>query len=117
MDRVKLFFKCAVGKILKPCVGLSAGKPDRVCVEFQRNGQPSFCHPKVCRFGVRLMVARLSFRLVYNVLGLGEEADLEALNFQASIKVDSRKNVRLITDPVFLPNACYMRFFFPAFIL
>ncbi len=69
------------------------------------------------RFGVRLMVARLSFRLVYNVLGLGEEADFEALNFQASIKVDARKNARLITDPAFLPNACYMRFFFPAFIV
>jgi len=67
------------------------------------------------RFGVRLMVAWLSFRLAYNVLGLGEVADFEALNFQASIKVDSRKNVRLITDPAFFAKRLLYAVFLSSF--
>jgi len=52
-----------------------------------------------------------------NVLALGEEADFEALNCQPSTKVDTRQNVQLTTEPAFLPNACYMPFFFPFCLL
>jgi hypothetical protein len=49
-----------------------------------------------------------SFKLTHNVLALGEEADLEALNCQPSTKVDTRQNVQLTIEPAFLPNACYL---------
>ena len=40
-----------------------------------------FGSQKSGRFGVRLIVARSSFRLAYNGLGLGEVGDFEALMF------------------------------------
>ncbi len=38
-------------------------------------------------------------------MALGEETDLEALNFQPSTKADTRQNVQLTPEPAFLPNA------------
>jgi hypothetical protein len=41
---IKLFFKCAVGKILKTiCVGMSVGKVRSVCVKEQRKSLSSYC--------------------------------------------------------------------------
>ena len=44
---IKLFLKCEVGKILKQMRWLMCRQTGQVCVELQRNCQPSFCHPKV----------------------------------------------------------------------
>ena len=60
-------------KFLKPCVGLSVGKLDWVCVKLQRivnrvRVVRKFAwKSKFGCFGVRQMVALLSFRLAYNV--------------------------------------------------
>jgi hypothetical protein len=70
-----------VGKFLKPCVGLSVGKMvwsvssySEIVNEFL-SPENLFGSQKSGRFGVRLIVARSSFRLAYNVLRLGEVAD------------------------------------------
>jgi len=42
------------------------------------------------RFGVRLTVARSSFRLAYNGLALGAVADFGAQNCQYTTKADAR---------------------------
>jgi hypothetical protein len=43
----------------------------------------------------------------YIVLALGEEADLEALNFVSALNLIRSTKLHLSTEPAFLPNACY----------
>jgi len=50
------------------------------------------------------MLARL--RVADNVLALGEEADLEALNFLPALNLIRSTKLHLSTEPAFLPNAC-----------
>jgi hypothetical protein len=50
--------------------------------------------------------------LTYNGLGLGEEADLEALIFSLSQMPIESTNVEFSTKTAFLPNVCYVPFFF-----
>jgi len=47
-----------------------------------------------------------SATLAYNVLALGEEADLEALNFLPALNLIRSTKLHLSTEPAFLPNAC-----------
>jgi len=54
----------------------------------------------------------LSFRVAYNVLALGEEADFEALNCLPALNLMRSTTLHLSTEPAFLPNACYLPFFF-----
>jgi len=42
-----------------------------------------------------------------NVLALGEEADLEALNCLPAMNLIRSAKFHLSTEPAFLPNACY----------
>jgi hypothetical protein len=42
-----------------------------------------------------------------NVLGLGEEADFEALNCLPALNLIRSTKLHLSTEPAFLPNACY----------
>jgi hypothetical protein len=46
-----------------------------------------------------------------NVLALGEEADLEALNCLPAMNLIRSTKLYLSTEPAFLPNACYLPFF------
>jgi hypothetical protein len=48
----------------------------------------------------------------HNVLPPGEEADFEALNCLPALNLIRSTKLHLTTEPAFLPNACYMRFFF-----
>jgi hypothetical protein len=41
-----------------------------------------------------------------NVLALGEEADLEALNCLPALNLIRSTKLHLSTEPAFLPNAC-----------
>jgi hypothetical protein len=75
-----------VGKFLKPCIGLSVGKLVRsvqvtakLSTELRSSGS-KFGSQKFGRFGVRLMVARSSFRLAYNDLRANEGRETKALN-------------------------------------
>jgi len=43
----------------------------------------------------------------HNVLALGEEADLEALNCLPALNLTRSTKLHLSTEPAFLPNACY----------
>jgi hypothetical protein len=56
-------------------------------------------------------VAWSSF-ITHNVLALGEEADFEALNCLPALNLIRSKKLHLSTEPAFLPNACYVAFFF-----
>jgi len=55
--------------------------------------------------------------MAYNVPTLGEEADLEALTFSLAPKPIGSTNVQFSTKPAFLPNVCYVPFFFRSRIL
>jgi len=71
-----------VGKFLKPCVGLGVGKLVWSVSSYSEivnrvlSPESLFGSQKSGRFGVRLIVAMLSFRLAYNGLRLGEGGDL-----------------------------------------
>jgi len=43
---------------------------------------------------------------------LGEEADLEAVNFLSALNLIQSTKLHLSTEPAFLPNACYSQWFF-----
>jgi hypothetical protein len=47
-----------------------------------------------------------------NVPTLGEEAELEAQTFSLAQKPIGSTNVQFSTKTAFLPNVCYMLFFF-----
>jgi len=55
-------------------------------------------YPLVCR----------SSKIAHNVLALGEEADLEALNFLPALNLIRSTKLHLTTETAFLPNACYL---------
>ena len=78
---LKLFFKMCGGKIFKTLRWVSVGKMvwsvssySEIVNEFL-SPENLFGSQKSGRFGVRLIVARSSFRLAYNVFGLGEGGD------------------------------------------
>ena len=78
---LKLFFKMCGGKIFKTLRWVSVGKMvwsvssySEIVNEFL-SPENLFGSQKSGRFGVRLIVARSSFRLAYNVSRLGEVAD------------------------------------------
>jgi hypothetical protein len=48
--------------------------------------------------------------IAYNVLTLGEEADLEAESFSLAQMPIESTNVQFSTKPAFLPNVCYKPF-------
>jgi len=67
------------------------------------------------RLSVGLFVS--SATLAGNGLALGEEADFEALNFLPALSLIRSTKLHLITEPAFLPNACYGLPFYSFFIL
>ena len=78
---LKLFFKMCGGKIFKTLRWVSVGKMvwsvssySEIVNEFL-SPENLFGSQKSGRFGVRLIVARSSFRLAYNGFGLGEGGD------------------------------------------
>jgi hypothetical protein len=48
------------------------------------------------------------FKMRYNGLALGEEADFEALNCLPAMNLIRSTKLQLSTEPAFLPNACYV---------
>lgn len=70
-----------MGKFLKPCVGLGVGKLVWSVSSYSEivnrvlSPESLFGSQKSGRFGVRLIVAMLSFTLAYNVLGIAEGGD------------------------------------------
>jgi len=53
-----------------------------------------------------VVLSRSFFKLTHNGLALGEEADLEALNFLSAPNLIRSTKLHLSTEPAFLPNAC-----------
>jgi hypothetical protein len=53
----------------------------------------------------------------YNVLQLGEVADLEAITFNLALKFIRIPNVQFSTEPAILPNCCYGLGFIAVLIL
>lgn len=51
-------------------------------------------------------------KLVHNVLALGAEGDLEALNCQYALKLNRSRNFQFCSSTPIVPNACYRAFFF-----
>jgi hypothetical protein len=47
-----------------------------------------------------------SYKMPYNVLALGEEADFEALNCLPALNLIRSTKLQLTTEPAFLPNCC-----------
>jgi len=45
-------------------------------------------------------------KIATNVLALGEEAEIEALNCLPALDLIRSKNLHLSTEPAFLPSAC-----------
>ena len=67
-----------------------------------------FGSQKSGRFGVRLIVARSSFRLAYNVLQLQEGGDFGALHCQPSSNFDRSTKLDLTAEPPLLGRCCYV---------
>jgi len=106
---LKLFLKCAVGKIFKPIgVGLSVGKIRSVCVKLQRNCLPFF--------GCLLEVWLVFLRLLVTVCGLAKVADLKAESFSLVLSFIRNPKLDLSTEPAILPNCCYAFGFLNAII-
>ena len=53
----------------------------------------------------------------YNVLQLGEVAEIEAQMFSFAQKFNRRTAVEFSTEPAILPNCCYMKALFIPFII
>lgn len=49
----------------------------------------------------------LSFKMPYNVSGLGEVAEIEAQMFSFAQKFNRRTELEFSTKPAILPNPCY----------
>ena len=49
--------------------------------------------------------------IAYNVLQLGEVADLEALTFNLELMFIRKPNIQFRTEPAILPNCCYVPYF------
>ncbi|MBK7569192.1 MAG: hypothetical protein IPI31_15330 [Bacteroidetes bacterium] len=97
-----------MGKFLKPCVGFSVGKMvwsvssySEIVNEFL-SPENLFGSQKSGRFGVRLIVARSSFRLAYNVLQIcdGGEGNRKSL-----IKIRSFEGIENYSEVVVAPLA------------
>ena len=109
-------------KFLKPCVGLSVGKQD--CVKLQRIVnrvkvvREFVWKSKSGRFGVRLMVAGLSFRLAYNGLQLQEVGDFGDENCLPQLDLICSTKLLLTTEPPISYWCCYrMPIFFVSLFL
>jgi len=94
---LKLFFKMCGGKIFKTlgavCVSSKSVR------KFMLRCQSSI---------FRCLFFRSTFsRLAYNVLGLCEEAELEAQMFSLAQMSNRIPNVQYSTEPAFLQNPCY----------
>jgi len=48
----------------------------------------------------------VNFKIPYNVLQIGEVADLEALTFSLALMFILKPNVQFSTEPAILPNRC-----------
>jgi len=81
------------------CVGLRVGKTPLLIL--RRVG----CLSYFCRYFVGLL-GRLTMR--HNVLGLCEEAELEAQMFNLAQMFIRIPNVQFSTEPAFLQNPCYL---------
>jgi hypothetical protein len=61
---------------------------------------------------MRLLVEDAVFSITANVKTLGEEADLKAQTFSLAQTPIESTSVQFSTKPAFLPNVCYVPFFF-----
>lgn len=59
-----------------------------------------------------IVIGSGTLKMAGNVPTLGEEAELEAQTFSLAQKPIGSTNVQFSTKTAFLPNVCYMLFFF-----
>jgi hypothetical protein len=61
---------------------------------------------KIIYIKIQVFTYSLSFPMAYNVLQLGEVAEIEAQMFNLVLMFIRNPNVQFSTEPAILPNAC-----------
>ena len=109
---LKLFFKMCGGKIFKTLRWVSVGKMvwsvssySEIVNEFL-SPENLFGSQKSGRFGVRLIVARSSFRLAYNGLQLQEVGDFGDENCLPALNLIRSTKLHLTTEPPISCRCC-----------